>query len=153
MCSVAVNRLTVDLQRRFVERSTALLHNLYGPTEATIDVTCWSSRFMEVEGTVPIGRPIANSEIYLLDSNLQPVPVGVTGELYIGGDGLARGYLGGADLTAEKFIPNPFSNEPGARLYKNRRSGALPVGWKYRISRSARSPGKNPRVSYRAGRN
>ena len=85
--------LTVDLQRRFVERSTASLHNLYGPTEATIDVTCWSSGFMEVEGTVPIGRPITNSEIYLLDSNLQPIPVGVTGELYIGGVGLARGYL------------------------------------------------------------
>ncbi|MCX7595464.1 MAG: AMP-binding protein, partial [Fischerella sp.] len=67
---------------------------------------------------VPIGRPIANTQIYLLDTHLQPVPIGVPGELYIGGFGLARGYLNQPELTAQKFIPNPFSDEPNARLYK-----------------------------------
>ena len=110
--------LTVDLQRRFVERSAAILHNLYGPTEATIDATCWSSGFKAVERSVPIGRPIANSEIYLLDSNLQPVPVGVTGELYIGGAGVARGYLNRPELTKDKFISNPFSDDPASRIYR-----------------------------------
>ena len=67
---------------------------------------------------IPIGRPLANREIYILDQHGNPVPVGVPGELYIGGACLARGYLKRADLTAENFIPNPFSGEPGARLYK-----------------------------------
>lgn len=68
--------------------------------------------------SVPIGRPIANTQINLLDRYLQPVPVGISGELYVGGTGLAPGYLNRPDLTAEKFIPNPFNDEPGARLYK-----------------------------------
>ncbi|MGH7999038.1 MAG: amino acid adenylation domain-containing protein, partial [Brasilonema sp.] len=93
--------------------------NHYGPTEATVGVTTF-----KVEGvskgqeskTVPIGRPLANTQIYLLDSLGQPVPVGVPGELHIGGDGLARGYLNQPELTTEKFINNPFS--PGKRLYK-----------------------------------
>ncbi|WP_287314905.1 AMP-binding protein, partial [Moorena sp. SIO1G6] len=68
--------------------------------------------------SVPIGRPVANTQIYILDSHLQPVPIGVPGELHIGGVGLARGYLNRPELTEQKFIPNPFSNEPGSRLYK-----------------------------------
>src|SRR3972149_8714609 len=72
----------------------------------------------QVGSSVSIGRPISNTQVYLLDSLLQPVPVGVLGELHIGGDGLARGYLNRPELTADKFIPNPFSEGPGERLYK-----------------------------------
>jgi amino acid adenylation domain-containing protein len=95
-----------------------LLH-VYGPTENTT----YSSWFLvrdvaETATTIPIGRAIANSQIYVLDRNLQAVPVGVPGELHVGGDGLACGYLNRPELTQEKFIPNPFSNDPQARLYK-----------------------------------
>jgi thioesterase domain-containing protein len=110
--------LPYALQRRFFARSRAELHNLYGPTEAAVDVTAWECR-RDAEGTaVPIGRPIANVRTYVLDARLNPVPAGVNGELHLGGVGLARGYLRRPGLTAEKFIPDPFSEEPGARLYK-----------------------------------
>jgi acyl carrier protein len=92
------------------------LDNLYGPTEAAVDVSWWRcERDAEV---VPIGRPIANLELYVLDDFAQPVPLGVAGELHIGGVGLARGYEGRAGLTAEKFTPHPFTPEPGSRLYR-----------------------------------
>lgn len=95
------------------------LMNGYGPTESTTFACCYSvddsAQFGEV---VPIGRPIANTQVYVLDGSLQLVPMGVAGELYIGGAGLARGYLNRPDLTAERFIPHPFSTEPGARLYR-----------------------------------
>ena len=94
------------------------LWNLYGPTEAAVDVTYWACQRENSQTLVPIGRPIANIQIYVLDSRLRPVPVGVPGEVYIGGAGLARGYLNRPALTGEKFIPNPFSQTPGARLYK-----------------------------------
>lgn len=110
--------LPFDLQERFFTRLDAELHNLYGPTEAAIDVTFWACERESKQQVVPIGRPIANTQIYLLDAHLQPVPVGVPGELHIGGVGLARGYHNRPDLTAEKFIPNPFSAEAGTRLYK-----------------------------------
>ena len=95
------------------------LHNLYGPTEAAVDVT-WHpcTRATARLDRVPIGRPIANTRIYVLDPHRQPTPVGVPGELHIGGAGLARGYLNRPELTAERFIPDPFSGEPGARLYR-----------------------------------
>ncbi|CAG0937718.1 fengycin family lipopeptide synthetase D [Thermoflexales bacterium] len=95
------------------------LINGYGPTENTTFTCCYSMKDVgRVEHTVPIGRPITNTTVYILDRHLQPVPIGVPGELYTGGDGLARGYLNRPELTAEKFIPHPFSEEPGARLYK-----------------------------------
>jgi len=95
-----------------------LLH-VYGPTENTTFTSWYLVQDVPEEATtIPIGRPIANTEVYLLDTQLQPVPIGVSGEIYIGGDGLARGYLNRPDLTAEKFIANPFSNEPNSRLYK-----------------------------------
>jgi amino acid adenylation domain-containing protein/thioester reductase-like protein len=114
--------LPFDLQERFFARMPAHveLHNLYGPTEAAVDVSYWACPREGGRQLVPIGRPIANIQIYLLDAQLQPVPVGVLGELHIGGVGLARGYLKRPDLTAERFIPNPFaaSDAPGSRLYK-----------------------------------
>lgn len=107
--------LSTELQKRFFERSGAELHNLYGPTEASIDVTAWACE--RGKSAVPIGHPIANTRIYLLDACLNPVPIGVPGELYIGGVQLARGYLNRPDLTAERFLPNPFG-ETGGRLYR-----------------------------------
>ncbi|WP_313931398.1 amino acid adenylation domain-containing protein [Nostoc sp. FACHB-133] len=95
-----------------------VLHNCYGPTEASIDTTFWTCQRGTNSTIAPIGRPVANAEIHILDENLQPVPVGESGELHIGGIGLARGYLNRPELTIDKFIFNPFSSEPGARLYK-----------------------------------
>ena len=94
----------------------ASLWNLYGPTETTI----WSTiaKIERDERPVPVGRPIANTKIYILDSHLQPMPVGVHGELYIGGDGLARGYLNRPELTNERFVRNPFSDQPDSLLYR-----------------------------------
>lgn len=109
--------LAADLQKRFFQRINTGLFNLYGPTEASIDVTVWECRSDQPETPVRIGRPIANTQIYLLDSHLNPVPAGVAGELYIGGVQLARGYLNQPGLSAERFVPNPFV-ETGARLYR-----------------------------------
>ncbi|MGH7473577.1 MAG: non-ribosomal peptide synthetase, partial [Candidatus Methylomirabilales bacterium] len=110
--------LPYDLQERFFKRLSAQLHNLYGPTEAAIDVTFWECQPQGNQGIVPIGRPVANTQMYVLDAHLQPVPVGVAGELHIGGVQVGRGYLNRPELTAEKFLEDPFSNEPNARLYK-----------------------------------
>ncbi|MGH7834634.1 MAG: amino acid adenylation domain-containing protein, partial [Candidatus Binatia bacterium] len=107
-------------QRRVGSRVRLL--NTYGPTEGTVVSTAWESTGYVAESApirqVPIGRPIANVQTYVLDRNLNPVPIGVSGELHIAGAGLARAYFDCPDLTAEKFIPNPFSSEPGSRLYK-----------------------------------
>ena len=96
--------------------------NTYGPTETTVEATLHEPTLSAVGSAtgaeLPIGRPMANVQVYVLDRLLRPVPVGVPGELYIGGDGLARGYLGGPGLTAERFVPNRFGGEPGSRLYR-----------------------------------
>jgi thioesterase domain-containing protein/acyl carrier protein len=104
-----------DLANQMVKKGGELW-NLYGPTETTI----WSTltRIHSDAGSILIGRPIANTQVYVVDSNLQPVPIGVAGELLIGGAGVARGYRQRPDLTSERFIPNPFGAEPGSRLYR-----------------------------------
>ncbi|HEX5719284.1 MAG TPA: amino acid adenylation domain-containing protein [Thermoanaerobaculia bacterium] len=117
--------LPADLERRFFDRLEAELHNLYGPTEAAVDVTYWACQRGASHRSVPIGRPISNIRIHLLDPHLHPSPVGIPGELNIGGIGLARGYLGRPDMTAEKFVPDPLAASAGERLYKTGDLGRL----------------------------
>ncbi|MEG4594110.1 amino acid adenylation domain-containing protein, partial [Microcoleus sp. F8_C2] len=101
-----------------VEQQVRLVNN-YGPTEATVGATIYELSVADTSlKELPIGRPLGNVQTYILDGNEQPVPIGIPGELHIGGAGLARGYLNRPDLTDERFIRNPFSNEPGERLYK-----------------------------------
>ena len=107
--------LPPDLANHLTSRG-ATLWNLYGPTETTV----WSTiqRVQPDSGPVPIGRPIANTQVYVLDRDLSPLPAGIAGELWIGGVGVARGYLGRPALTAERFLPDPFNTVGGARLYR-----------------------------------
>jgi amino acid adenylation domain-containing protein len=109
--------LPPEVAQRCLNTMNAQLENLYGPTEASIDVTSWTCRTGSESLRVPIGRPIANTRAYVLNSTLAPTPVAAVGELYLGGDGLARGYLGRAGLTAERFVADPYG-PPGARLYR-----------------------------------
>jgi amino acid adenylation domain-containing protein len=112
--------LSVNLARTFRElMPSAKLLNFYGSSEVSANVTYYDTSLLpERANSVPIGRPIDNILVYILDRYLQPTPIGVIGELYIGGDGLARGYLNQPALTSEKFIPNPFGDCPGTHLYK-----------------------------------
>jgi amino acid adenylation domain-containing protein len=111
--------LPLELVGRFQESMPqGILINLYGSSEVAADATFYEIRPDQQQTNVPIGRPIDNSQMYILDQAMELVPIGMTGELYIGGDGLARGYLNRPELTAERFILDPFSHNPGARLYK-----------------------------------
>ncbi len=110
--------LPSGLRDHFLAMLDAELYNLYGPTEAAIDVTGFHCQRGESGPMVPIGRPIANIRAYILDGHLQPVPVGVPGELFIGGVGVGRGYLNRPDLTAAVFVADPFGEHPRERLYR-----------------------------------
>ncbi|HZI13113.1 MAG TPA: amino acid adenylation domain-containing protein [Myxococcus sp.] len=113
--------------RRVLQELRIPVTACYGPTEGTLFTSCWRMEAEAQVGThVPIGRPIANTQVYVLSPGLQPLPTGVVGELYLAGDGLARGYLGQPALSAERFLPNPFSATAGARMY---RTGDL-VRWR-----------------------
>jgi amino acid adenylation domain-containing protein len=114
-----------SLVQRFEQQlPRAQLNNLYGPTEAAVDVTAWNCQEHKQEAgqepipSIPIGRPIANTQIHILDPQGEPAPLGVTGELYIGGIQVGRGYLNRPDLTAERFVADPFGRQAGARLYR-----------------------------------
>ncbi len=118
-------------QEFFAKLPEVELHNLYGPTEASIDVTAWRCARDDTNAAISIGRPIANTQIHILDDALMRVPVGTAGEIYIGGVQVARGYHNRPDLTKERFVPDPFSADPNARLYRTgdlgvyRRDGAI----------------------------
>ncbi len=120
------------LVKRFQEQlPDAALLNLYGSSEVAADVSYYDVEPGDQSDSIPLGRPIANTQLYILGANLRPVPTGVVGDIYAGGEGLARGYFHRPELTAEKFIPHPFANEPGQRLYKTgdrgrfRKDGAI----------------------------
>ncbi|MFP4409953.1 amino acid adenylation domain-containing protein [Coleofasciculus sp.] len=113
---VGGEQINPSMWERLSQAKPSHFFNVYGPTECTVDSTVCDISASQLKSV--IGRPIANTQVYILNSQRQPVPINVPGELHIGGAGLARGYLNRPELTTEKFIPNPFSNEPGARLYK-----------------------------------
>src|SRR3954451_19207653 len=111
--------LPLELQKRFFARLPEVeLHTLYGPTEAAVDVTYWACERETKLGVVPIGHPVANTRIHLLGAAGEQVPVGVAGGLHMGGVQVCGGYLARPELTAEKFVPDPFAGEPGSRLYR-----------------------------------
>ncbi len=117
---VGVEPINEKLLAAIMERVPGLsIVNGYGPTETTICSTLFDVRPEAARDRItPIGRPVQNSRIYMLDPSRRPVPLGVRGEIHIGGDGLAHGYFNRPELTAERFIPDPFSGDPGERLYK-----------------------------------
>jgi amino acid adenylation domain-containing protein len=111
--------LTAQLQERYFAQLGAQLHNLYGPTEAAVDVTSWQcDPKRSTSAGVPIGRPIANVEVFVLGTEMDVVPIGVIGELYLGGQCVGRGYLQRPELTAERFVPHPYGRDGGERLYR-----------------------------------
>ena len=111
--------LPPELRERLLARLPVRLDNMCGPTEVTIDTTRWACAPGPSSRRVPLGRPIANSRLYVVDRGMRPVPIGVAGELLVGGEGVTRGYLRRPDLTAERFVPDPFVGPPGVRLYRS----------------------------------
>lgn len=116
VCSGEV--LPKSVAAQFAARFSCPLYNYYGPTEAAIDVTAWRFDAADPYDFVPIGRPIQNVRIFVLDSSLERIPIGAVGELHIGGVAVCDGYVGRPALTADRFIPDPFSGQPGQRLYR-----------------------------------
>jgi non-ribosomal peptide synthetase component F len=144
--------------------TSAQVHNMYGPTETTI----WSTTYVGECGpqTMPIGKPLANTIVYVLDKQLTPAPWGAAGELYIGGDGVARGYWQQPGLTADRFVPDPWSTQGGERMYRTGdvvrylENGSLEFLGRadeqvklrgHRVPGAGRSPGQDPGPSHRAG--
>ena len=127
--------------------------NGFGPTESTTFTCCYGipAALEKSISSIPIGRPIANTQVYLLDTHLAPVPIGVAGELHIGGDGLARGYLNRPELTAERVRSEPVQCGPGRTTVSNRRPGSLSTRRQYRVSWTNRRPGQNPRFRIEPG--
>ena len=144
--------LPVALVEGLLSKLNVNLYNLYGPTEACIDATFWNCKQQMHGQLVPIGRPISNTQVYILDQNLQPVPVGVPGELHIGGAGLARGYLNRRELTQEKFIPNPFDQNK-SKLYKTGDLARYLPDGNIEYLGTHRQSGENPGLPHRTGRN
>ena len=130
------------------------LVNMYGITETTVHVTyrpLTAPDLRQARGSM-VGQAIPDLEVYVLNEEMQLVPFGVAGELYVGGDGLARGYLNRPDLTAERFVPNPFGDSAGARSVQNRRQGPVSCGWRHRVSGPAGSAGEDSRTPHRTRR-
>ncbi|WP_420474468.1 non-ribosomal peptide synthetase [Noviherbaspirillum sp. ST9] len=115
--------LPPELANRYLRMTGARLYNVYGPTEAAIFATAWECKFQSAQTALPVGRPIDNTRIYVLDAQLRTVPFGVAGEIYIGGDAIARGYLGAPEATREAFLPDPY--RPGHRMYRTGDRGWL----------------------------
>ena len=134
-----------------VLRRVGILWNMYGPTETTI----WSSLARVESGIEPIciGRPIANTDIYILDRHGEPVPIGVPGEIFIGGEGVAIGYHARPELTAQRFVADHLSGRPGARLYATGDLGKMLKRWPLRSSWPVGRPGEDTRHAHRARRN
>ena len=141
-----------DVTNWFLELKDCEFHNQYGPSETHV-VTAFTLRDSPDNWPAlpPIGRPVANTQIYLLDCQMNPVPMGAAGELFIGGAGVARGYLNRPNLTAEKFIPNPFGNDSGSRLYRTGDLARYSSRRQHRVSRTDRPPSQNSRLPHRAG--
>ncbi len=142
--------LLAELQRRL---PSTRIFNFYGPTEATVEATCFEvGEETPRPGKTPIGRPMGNSRVYLVDGDVDLLPHGAAGELWLGGEAVTRGYLGRPALTAEKFVPDPFAAAPGARALPQGRPRPLAAVRRSRIPRPARRPAQDPRLPHRAGR-
>ena len=148
--AIGAEPLPRELCTRLLEADNSL-YNFYGPTETTV----WSAfhHFRSSDEPVVLGRPLANTQIYILDKELQPVPIGVLGEIHIGGDGVTCGYLNLPELTAEKFIADPFASQPNARMYKTGDLGRFLPDGRIEFMGPDRQPGQDPRLPHRAGRN